>query len=293
MTPAETKTDPPAWVRYAASVARVHAYISAHLDGPLDLNRLAEVACLSPYHWQRVYRALYGESIVLTVRRMRIVRASEDLVCTARPLDEIARRAGYGSTHAFARAFRDAYGVLPAQHRRTGIHRPIYPLQRGEADMFKHEVEIRRLPELRGYAVTHTGAYMKVGDAFGRIGAWVGQHGLIGPGAKMIGIFYDDPDTTPEAQLRAKACFMPADGAPDVAPVPPVERATIAAGEYAVLLHTGPYADLKTAYQWLYGDWLRHSGREAADAPPFELYLNTPMDTAPADLRTEIHLPLR
>lgn len=155
----ETRPDPPAWIRYAASVARVHEYIRAHLDGPLDLNRLAEVACLSPYHWQRVYRALYGESIVLTVRRMRIVRASEDLVCTARPIDEIARRAGYGSTHAFARAFRDAYGVPPAQHRRTGSHRPIYPLQRGEEDMFKHEVEIRRLPELHGYAVAHTGSY--------------------------------------------------------------------------------------------------------------------------------------
>ncbi|MDN7852764.1 hypothetical protein QZM73_28100 [Burkholderia seminalis] len=89
---AETKTDRPAWRRYAASVARVHETILAHLDGPLDLNRLAEVACLSPYHWQRVYRALYGESIVLTIRRMRIVRASADLVCTARPIDEIARR---------------------------------------------------------------------------------------------------------------------------------------------------------------------------------------------------------
>nr|WP_243771805.1 helix-turn-helix domain-containing protein [Burkholderia sp. D-99] len=49
---------------------------------------------------------------------MRIVRASADLVCTARPIDEIARRAGYGSTHAFARAFRDAYGVPPP--RSTG-----------------------------------------------------------------------------------------------------------------------------------------------------------------------------
>lgn len=150
--------------------------------------------------------------------------------------------------------------------------------------MFKHEVEIRRLPELRGYAVAHTGAYLKVVDAFGHVGAWVAQHGLTGPGAMMIGIFYDDPDTTPEAQLRAKACFVPA---------PPVERVTIAGGDHAVLLHTGPYADLKTAYQWLYGDWLRRSGREAADAPPFELYLNTPMDAAPADLQTEIYLPLR
>ncbi|MCA8093127.1 GyrI-like domain-containing protein [Burkholderia anthina] len=159
--------------------------------------------------------------------------------------------------------------------------------------MFKHEVEIRRRLELRGYAVAHTGAYLKVGDAFRHIGAWVAQPGLIGPGAKMIGIFYDDPDTTREAQLRAKACFVPADGAPDVAPVPPAERVTIAGGDHAVLLHTGSYADLKTAYQWLYGDWLRHSGREAADAPPFELYPNTPMDAAPADPQTEIYLPLR
>ncbi|AIO42203.1 gyrI-like small molecule binding domain protein [Burkholderia cenocepacia] len=159
--------------------------------------------------------------------------------------------------------------------------------------MFEHEVEIRRVPELRGYAVAHTGAYLKVGDAFAQIGAWAGQRGLFGPGAQMIALYYDDPDTTPEAQLRAKACVVPAAGAPDVEPAPPVERIAIAAGEYAVLLHTGPYADLKAAYHWLYGDWLRHSGREAADAPPFELYLNTPMDAAPADLRTEIHLPLR
>ncbi|OXJ28876.1 hypothetical protein CFB46_04755 [Burkholderia sp. HI2761] len=90
-------------------MARVHAYIGAHLDGPLDLNRLAEIACLSPYHWQRIYRAMYGESIVLMVRRMRMVRASEDLVCTARPLDEIARRAGV------SRRVRRAARAAPAQ----------------------------------------------------------------------------------------------------------------------------------------------------------------------------------
>ena len=35
-----------------------------------------------------------------------------------------------------------------------------------------------------------------------------------------------------------------------------------------------------------YGDWLMRSGREAADAPVFEEYLNNPRDTAPADLPT-------
>ena len=38
--------------------------------------------------------------------------------------------------------------------------------------------------------------------------------------------------------------------------------------------------------------WLVQSGREAADAPVFEEYLNSPKDTAPADLVTEICLPL-
>ena len=47
------------------------------------------------------------------------------------------------------------------------------------------------------------------------------------------------------------------------------------------------------AYRWLLGTWLPGSGREPADAPIFEAYLDDPRDTAPAALRTDIHLPLR
>jgi AraC family transcriptional regulator len=159
--------------------------------------------------------------------------------------------------------------------------------------MFTREVTIRALPQQHGFAVAHTGSYMSIDQAFSRLGAWVAQHGLIAPGAKMLGIFYDDPDSTPEDRLRSKACFIPADGARRVEPEPPIERIAVPGGEYAVLLHTGPYAELKSAYQWLYGEWLPHSGREAADAPPFEVYLNTPAEVPPQALRTEIHVPLR
>lgn len=159
--------------------------------------------------------------------------------------------------------------------------------------MFKPEVTICEVPQQHGLAVAHTGSYMKIDQAFMQLSEWAAQRGLIGPGAKIIGIFYDDPDATPEAQLRAKACFIPADDAPDVETTSPVERITVPGGEHAVLLHTGPYSELKSAYQWLFGEWLPRSGRTAADAPPFEVYLNTPYDTAPQDLRTEIHVPLR
>ncbi|MEX0337673.1 MAG: GyrI-like domain-containing protein, partial [Arenibacterium sp.] len=64
-------------------------------------------------------------------------------------------------------------------------------------------------------------------------------------------------------------------------------------GRHAVLRLKGPYSGVQAAYDHLYGQWFAASGEEPADAPPYELYLNTPMDTAPEDLITEIHAPLK
>lgn len=50
---------------------------------------------------------------------------------------------------------------------------------------------------------------------------------------------------------------------------------------------------MKPAYQWLYGVRLVQSGLEVADTPVFEEYVNSPRDTAPTDLITDIYLPLR
>ena len=68
---------------------------------------------------------------------------------------------------------------------------------------------------------------------------------------------------------------------------------TLAGGRHAVLHYRGPYAGLMAGYTQLYGTWLPTSGQEPRDAPPFELYLNSPMETAPADLLTDICVPLR
>lgn len=62
--------------QYAARLARVLDHIYDHLDEPLDIQKLAEIACLSPYHWHRIYHAMYGESLPTTVRRLRLHRAA-------------------------------------------------------------------------------------------------------------------------------------------------------------------------------------------------------------------------
>ncbi len=280
-------------IDYNDRLNRVTAYIYDHLDEDIDLNRLAEVACLSPYHWHRVYHALHGETIATTVRRLRLHRAAGFLAYSSMPVDEIAARSGYSSVQAFTRAFHADYDQPPAQYRREGAHAAFQASQSqaSQSDIAAHsyDVEIRQVTPASAVAIDHTGSYMQVGRAFDPLFGWCAMKGLLGAQARAFGIFYDDPMAVPEAELRSRACV--ALGRP-VATEAPVQQAEIPGGRCAVLRHRGPYATMRAAYQWLYGTWLTQSGEEPADAPVFEEYLNNPRDTAPNDLLTDIYLPL-
>jgi AraC family transcriptional regulator len=106
---------------------------------------------------------------------------------------------------------------------------------------------------------------------------------------RMIGVYLDDPDIVPVEKLRSIACVS-SDG--PVAAEFPLEPRTLDGGEYAVLRHKGPYADMHGAYQWLYAEWLPKSGRQLRDSVMFEEYLNNPREVPPTELLTDIYMPL-
>lgn len=275
--------------RYEARLNRVLDHIHDHLDEALDIDRLAEIACLSPYHWHRIYQGLYGETVAATVRRLRLHRAAGYLANGSMPIAQIAERSGYSSMQSFSRTFRAMFGMPPAQYRKHGTHSRFRPLQSGDDEMVMREVVIRDVPPMQVVTVDHVGSYMQVGKAFDALMGWLAARDLLCPGMRMVGIYYDDPGVVAEAALRSKAGVV----LPRMVEVnAPVSLTPLRGGRYAVLRHKGPYADMAAAYQWLYGEWLVQSGHEAADAPAFEEYLNNPKDTAPSDLVTEICLPL-
>ncbi len=267
---------------YARQLGRVIAHIYDHLDDDLDLDALAAVACLSPHHWHRIYHALYGETAAATVKRLRLQRAAGDLSNGSLPIEAIAARAGYPSLPSFTRTFKAAYGLPPARYRHDPTSR--------EKDSAMYDVLVRDLAPLRLAAMPHRGAYLAIGRAFDALFTTLGAGNLIRPDLQMAAIYLDDPTAVAEDALRSWAGVIVGDDFPVAAPLQLVE---LAGGPHAVLRHKGPYPDMKAAYDWLYGDWLVQSGREAADAPLFETYLNSPQDTRPADLLTDIHLPLR
>lgn len=152
-----------------------------------------------------------------------------------------------------------------------------------------YDVAIRTLQPMTAITVEHIGPYMEIGRAFEKLFGWLVSRQLLGPDVRSFSIFYDDVNTVPAAKLRSRAAVVMG----RVSSVePPFEHTAIAGGEYAVLRHKGPYADMKAAYDWLYGQWLPQSGRRSGEEPSLEEYLNSPSDTAPPDLLTDIYLPL-
>lgn len=277
------------WTNYKERLSRVTAYVYDHLDDDLDLDKLAGIACLSPFHWHRIYQATHGETIAATVKRLRLHRAAGYLAQTSMTIQEIARKSGYPNVPSFSRIFSSVYGMPPAAYRQKGDHAK-FQSSRQAASADCYQVVIKEMPDLTAVAVDHGGSYMQIGKAFDALYGWLGGRGLLKPGLRSIGMYLDDPSAVAEDKLRSKACVV-VDGRLSVEP--PVVHVDILGGPYAVLRHIGPYASMRAAYQWFYGDWLVQSGKEPADAPVLEEYLNSPRDTAPAELMTDMWLPLR
>jgi AraC family transcriptional regulator len=273
---------------YMRRIDRVMRFLAENLDEPLELDRLAAVACFSPYHFHRIYRQTVGETVADTLRRNRLSRAAGDLVGGKMTVAKISARAGHASVAAFTRAFQSAYGVPPATYRRRGRLVPLDSPSEPESSTM-HSVAIRTTEPFRVAALRHVGPYMQIGTAFDRLFAWAGPRGLLAASCRTFGIFYDDTSASPPETLRSDACLVVAaetkvDG--------DFRLAEIAGGRHAVLRHQGPYAELQTAYSWLFGTWLPASGEEPADRPCFEEYLNNPRDLPPKDWLTDIYLPL-
>jgi AraC family transcriptional regulator len=277
-----------AWSLYENRLRRVSAYIHDHLDEELDMERLADIACMSSYHWHRIYRAIYGETLAATVKRLRLHRAAGDIVRTDLDISEIAKRSGYPNLQSFNRIFKSVYGMPPARYRKEGSHTVFEPSISGKATaMF--DVTLKTIEPIELIGVPHTGSYMQISKAFETLFGTLYARGLASPAMRMIGIYFDDPDIVPAERLRSVACVSADE---TIAAEPPFVRQSLSGGEYAVLRHKGPYADMHKAYQWLYAEWLPVSGRQLRDGLMFEEYLNNPRDTAPTGLLTDIYMPL-
>ncbi len=135
----------------------------------------------------------------------------------------------------------------------------------------------------------HVGPYDRVGETWSKLFALAGSRGLLGPHTKAFGVVHDDPEVTAPEHIRYDAGMTVSK---DFEPCGELGVQDIGGGEYAMAGHRGPYTGLGEAYAKLCGELLPPAGREPRSAPALEIYYNSPRDTPPEDLFTEIYIPL-
>ena len=101
----------------AKRLSRVLDFIDARLGADIALEDLAREACLSSFHFSRLFHQATGSPPhrYVTERRIRVAR---EMLATGRSsMAEIAFDIGFGSQANFARTFRKFTGVTPSQYR--------------------------------------------------------------------------------------------------------------------------------------------------------------------------------
>jgi AraC family transcriptional regulator len=281
-------------------------YIERHIDGDLSLSRVSASACVSPFHFHRMFRDATGETLSRFVRRIRLEKAITQIAANPKKsITEVALDSGFSSSAAFTRAFRAQYGTTPSLWRSAcgphGTRRPITSLppttprrrSRGEATVSficadrRHEkwrvkekdgrstdVVVRDMESMHVAYVRHTGPYK--GDAalferlFTRLCRWAAPRGLIQPPeTKILAVYHDNPGITAADRLRVSACVTAPASLRSSGEVGTME---IPGGRYAVARFELGADEYAAAWNTVCGIWLPESGYEPDDRPFFEMY---------------------
>jgi AraC family transcriptional regulator len=267
-------------------------------DADLDLASLASEAGYSPFHFHRLFAALTGETPVAMVRRLRLERAAATLVRTKRSIGEAAMDAGYSTPDAFARAFRQAFGVLPSEFRQKGYNPRIQCPTQVHFDQpsvinflvygtLNMQTTIENRPSLNVIGMPHKGAYWTIGRTFGALAGWAASTGL--EYTTAIAVYYDDPAKVPESELRSDAALVVTEPA---TPPEGMVAYTIPEGRYLVATHMGSYEGLGVAWSTMFGEELPKSGATLREGYCYEHYVNDCNKVPIEEVKTELLVPV-
>ena len=307
---------------YRSRINSVIDYIEANIGSELSLAELAGVAHFSPFHFHRIFGAMVGETLSGFIQRIRLEKAAAKLAANPRKsITEIAFEFGFSSSSAFARAFRESFGMSASEWRRKAgkpeskesqaaskLRQDFEVESSYNQDTTKLEwrvtmkntdlkanVEVKDMPEMHVAYVRHIGPYKGDQDLFAslfnKLMTWAGPRGLLRfPETKVMTIYHDNPEITDESRLRTDACITVP---PDTKVDGEIGKSTIPAGKYAVAHFEITPDQYQDAWNAVFGGWLPTSGYQPIDSPCYELYLNQPKDHPEGKHIVDICLPVK
>ncbi len=308
---------------YIARINRVMDYIEMHLSEEITLEKIAQIACFSPFHFHRIFTTLTRETLSTFIQRTRIEKAAQQLRNERNiSINEIANKCGFSSSAHFSRTFRKHFGLTAKEFRETekavfakdGLYyskngqltRKINQLSpdfraqlcSDNLNQFNHshfilmdtKIEIKEMPEFNVIYCRHTGQFNQIGKVYEKLMKWAGPRGLLNfPKTKTITVYHDDPAITTIDQVRQSACITVEN---DVKVDGEFGKMRLKSGKYAV----GHFEIDEKGFEKAWNTmclWFTESGYQPGEGHPYELYYNSPDEDTKRRFNLDICIPVK
>ncbi|WMJ87415.1 helix-turn-helix transcriptional regulator [Anaerocolumna sp. MB42-C2] len=104
------------------------AYIEKNMEGKINLEEVARIACCSLTRFQRMFNFATDMTVGEYIRNRKMSLAANDLKNSEIKVIDLALKYGYDSPEAFTRAFQNFHGMPPTTVRKLRISTDFQPI---------------------------------------------------------------------------------------------------------------------------------------------------------------------
>jgi len=234
-----------------------------------SIQTLAKDVSMSPFHFNRVFKKVTGESAHAYVRRVRLEHAANALLFNPdSSVGEILSESGFISNSSFTHAFKECFGVTPTKWREVDTPTTI---NANILEITPLHVEIGYVDKKRVAYVRHKGYNRSIKEPWQRLQEWCYDNRLEFKDYNMIGLHHSNPNIVKKEDCHYVACLeLDEDkeyyrsGEIGVMHIPRVFCAKFSL--------TGKYGDLMKYMDYIYYAWLPNSKYEKVHLPSMALY---------------------
>lgn len=263
-------------------------YIEDNLTEELNIHDIAEKACVSAFHFQRIFNVLCGFTVGEYIRNRRLSIAAEELSKSDAKVIDVAMKYGYDSPDSFTRAFTKFHGISPSAAKLKGAKLKSFARVRIKLTLEGGTMLEYKIVEKAQFTVMGKVRNFDIETSYDEVPKFWREHMESGESKIVCGMYGVCMDSD-----GVKFDYMIADNYLPWNEIPEgYETRVILAGTWAVFPCRGPLPkSLQDVNTKIWSEWLP-SCKEYKLAGNYNIELYTPPTGNPDDYYCEIWVPV-